>query len=148
DEIVLGNSQLFFQLTDSQAAPSVTVVASATSTPAFLAHIEQVEAHESRPAEQHNDLQVLRQAYETLRIANEFHRMVGLERDQKNLLAKILEVAFKLLPADNGVIFLLDDKSNLVPQAVRHRHEGSAEGVVVSETVLKRVTQTRQSVLT
>lgn len=149
DEISLGNSRVVFH--SGEPAPTnsagVTVVASAQSMPAFLAQIDHAEETEFRPADQHNDLQALRQDYEKLRIANEFHRMVGLERDQKSLLDKILKAAFELLAADNAVIFLLDENGELVPQAVRHRKQADDE-VVVSDTVLKRVMETRQAVLT
>ena len=149
DEIALGNSRLVFHSGDAAptTSPGVTVVASAQSMPAFLAQIDQAEEAEFRPADQLNDLQSLRQDYEKLRIANEFHRMVGLERDQKSLLDKILKVAFELLAADNAVMFLPDENGNLKAEAVSHREEGEIE-VVVSDTVLKRVTETRQAVLT
>jgi adenylate cyclase len=149
DEISLGNSRLVFHSGDVPTAPAgVTVLASAQSVPAFLAQIEQGEEGEFRPADQVKDMQELRQDYEKLRIAHEFHRQVGVERDQKSLLDKILRAAFQLLAADNGVLFLVDEKNKeLVPAAVRHR-KGSGEDVMVSDTVLKRVTETRQAVLT
>src|SRR5215468_5518046 len=125
------------------------VLASAQAAPAFLAQLDQpaVEETEFRPAEQLKDAGALRQDYEKLRIAHEFHRQVGLERDQKSLLDKILAVAFQLLAADHGVIFLVNDQGELVAQAVKHR-SGNDEEVVLSDTVLKRVLETRQAVLT
>jgi adenylate cyclase len=150
DEIVLGNSRLVFHSGESQRSPSprVTVVASAQSMPAFLAQIDQVEETEFRPVDQITDLAALRQDYEKLRIAHEFHRQVGLERNQRSLLEKTLQIAFQLLPADNGVLFLVDDATGeLLPHAVRHRDKESTE-VVLSETVLNRVKETRQAVLT
>jgi adenylate cyclase len=150
DEISLGNSRLVFHDGEKErsTSPNVTVVASAQSVPAFLAQIEHVEETEFRPAEQLTDIGALRLDYEKLRIAHEFHRQVGLERDQKSLFDKILNVAFQLLAADNAVLFLLDEGSGeLEPQMVRNRRRDSEE-VVLSETVLKRVTETRQAVLT
>ncbi|MBI3181371.1 MAG: FHA domain-containing protein [Myxococcales bacterium] len=149
DEIALGNSRLIFHSGDAAptTSPGVTVVASAQSMPAFLAQIEHQEESEFRPVDQIHDLAALRQDYEKLRIANEFHRMVGLERDQKSLLDKILNVAFQLLPADNAVMFLINEESELNPVAVSRRKGGEDE-VVVSDTVLKRVTESRQAVLT
>ncbi|HEX4621889.1 MAG TPA: adenylate/guanylate cyclase domain-containing protein [Myxococcaceae bacterium] len=149
DEISLGNSRLVFHSGDVPTAPAgVTVLASAKSAPAFLAQIAQAEEGEFRPADQLKDMASLRLDYEKLRIAHEFHRQVGVERDQKSLLDKILRAAFQLLNADNGVLFLVDEKSKeLTPAAVRHK-KGSGEDVMVSDTVLKRVTETRQAVLT
>ncbi len=152
DEIALGNSRLIFHSGEqsllSTSSPGVTVLAAAQSMPAFLAQIDQSEEGEFRPIDQISDANSLRQDYEKLRIAHEFHRQVGLERDQKSLLDKILKVAFQLLAADNGVLFLKDEQGELVPQAVRHRKQGDGEEVVVSDTVLKRVAETRQAVLT
>ena len=115
--------------------------------PAFLATVAQQESAEFRPAEKLTDLDTLRQDYEKLRIANEFHRFVGMERDLKSLLDKILKVSFQLLKADNAVIFLSDDDGTLIPQAVHRRKDEQVE-VVVSDTVLKRVVETRSAVLT
>ena len=56
-------------------------------------------------------------------------------------------MAFQLLAADNGVLFLVDEQGGLSPEAVHHR-KGDGEEVVVSDTVLKRVAETRQAVLT
>jgi adenylate cyclase len=150
DEIALGNSRLVFH--DGGGAghttsAGVTVVASAQSMPAFLATVAQMESAEFRPADKLSDLDTLRQDYEKLRIANEFHRLVGMERDLKSLLDKILKVAFQLLAADNAVVFLASEDGSLSPQAILKRKEDNAE-VVVSDTVLKRVTETRSAVLT
>jgi len=150
DEIALGNSRLIFHSGERErpTSPNVTVVASAQSAPAFLAQIDHVQENEFRPIDQLTDVNALRLDYEKLRIAHEFHRQVGLERDQKSLLDKILKVAFQLLAADNAVLFVADERTGeLEPQVVRNRR-GEGEEVVLSDTVLKRVTETRQAVLT
>ena len=153
DEIALGNSRLVFHGGDAGGpgqpthSAGVTVVASAQSMPAFLATVAQLESAEFRPADKLNDLDTLRQDYEKLRIGNEFHRLVGMERDQKSLLDKILKVAFQLLAADNAVVFLADSEGVLEPQAVLRRKNDNQE-VVVSDTVLKRVCESRSAVLT
>ncbi len=153
DEISMGNSRLVFSTGDggpgsAGTAPGVTVVANAQSVPAFLAQLDQAtQSNEFRPVDEVKDDKQLRQDYEKLRIAHEFHRQVGLEQDLKSLLDKILKVAFQLLAADNGVIFLMDDVGVLSPEAVLHRKPEQQE-VMLSETVLKRVTETRQAVLT
>jgi len=153
DEIALGNSRLVFMsgVDHAGATPTsnagVTVVQSAQSMPAFLATVAQMESAEFRPADKLHDLETLKQDYEKLRIANEFHRLVGMERDLPSLLDKILGVAFQLLAADNAVIFLSDDEGNLNPQAIKRRKQDNTE-VTVSETVLKRVSETRSAVLT
>jgi adenylate cyclase len=151
DEIALGNTRLTFQSgeRDEVTLPGVTVVTSVHSMPAFLAELDQREETEFLPADQLNDPQALRQDYEKLRIAHEFHRQVGLERDQRSLLDKILKVAFQLLGADHGVLFLVDGAAGgkLEAKAVLHKSPDEQEAVV-SETVLQRVAETRQAVLT
>ncbi|MGQ0504320.1 MAG: FHA domain-containing protein, partial [Myxococcaceae bacterium] len=149
DEIALGNSKLLFHSGEGPPISSagVTVINAPQSAPAFLAHIDQAEDREFRPIDQIADSNSLRQDYEKLRIAHEFHRQVGVEREQASLLDKILLVAFQLLTADNGVLFLVNEQGELVPEAIRHR-KGAGEQVVVSDTVLKRVAETRQAVLT
>src|SRR5687767_601433 len=54
DEIALGNSRLVFHSGEAAptTSPGVTVVASAQSMPAFLAHLDQAEETEFRPADQ------------------------------------------------------------------------------------------------
>jgi len=152
DEIALGNSRLVFHDGGGQSpghttSAGVTVVASAQSMPAFLATVAQQESAEFRPADKLSDIDTLRQDYEKLRIANEFHRLVGGERDLKSLLDKILKVSFQLLAADNGVVFLAQEDGTLSPQAILKRKPDGTD-VVVSDTVLKRVTETRSAVLT
>lgn len=150
DEIALGNSRLVFMSGTDQAPTAnagVTVVQSAHSMPAFLATVAQMESAEFRPADKLSDVDTLKQDYEKLRIANEFHRLVGMERDLPSLLDKILTVAFELLAADNAVIFLADDEGELTPKAIKRRKQDNTE-VTVSETVLKRVSETRSAVLT
>src|SRR5262249_16091111 len=113
----------------------------------FLAQIDQVEETEFRPVDQITDLAALRQDYEKLRIAHEFHRQVGLERNQRSLLEKTLQIAFQLLPADNGVLFLVDDATGaLVPHGRRHRDKKS-KGVVLPKWVPNRVKDTPRAVL-
>lgn len=151
DEISLGGSRLIFHLGGGEpnalpSAPGVTVVN--TAVPAILASIsQQVEETEFRPGDQIFDAATLRQDYDKLRIAHEFHRQIGLERDRGSLFDKILKLAFQLLAADHGVLFLVNDKGELEPSAVRHRKEEDVE-VVLSDTLLRRVAETREAVLT
>ena len=152
DEISLGASTFVFNGLEAgvdTSAKGVTVLAAAmNSTPRFLAHIDHREQNEFRPADQLKDMGELKQDYEKLRIAHEFHRQVGLERDPKSLFQKILKVSFLLLAADHGVLFLRDEKTGeLNPVAVQHRKKES-EPVVLSDTLLKHVTQTHQAILT
>jgi adenylate cyclase len=153
DEVALGNNcRLIFHAghadTDAFMIPQsgVTVVASALSMPAVVAQLEQKEQNEFLPVDQLRDPEALKQDYEKLRIAHQFHRQIGMERDPQQLAEKILKVAFELLAADHGVLFRVNGTGQFEVVAVRHR-KGEGE-VSVSETVLKRVAETRQAVLT
>ena len=154
DEISLGNNcRLIFHAGEgaglTHAPTGVTVVGASQSMPAFLAELVQTEQTEFLPAEKVTSVESLRQDYEKLRIAHKFHQQVGLERDPKSLAEKILRVAFELLPAEHGVVFLAAPngaRGGFEPAAVLHRKAETQ--VTVSETVLKRVTETHQAVLT
>ncbi|MCI0574354.1 MAG: GAF domain-containing protein, partial [Myxococcaceae bacterium] len=117
--------------------------------PAVLAQLDpvQVQDGEFRPADAITDVNALRQDYEKLRIAHEFQRQVGLEREPRSLCEKILKVTFQLVAADHGVLFLEQPGQGLVPMAVQHR-KPTHEEVVLSDTVLKRVTESQKAVLT
>ncbi len=149
DEIVLGSSTLTFH--DGAVARSrgggVTIVGSLQSMPAFLASVKHTESPGFRAADSLSDVETLKQDYEKLRIANEFHRLVGNERELTKLLAKTLELVVELLKADNAVIFIPDATGQLAPQAVLQR-KATGAGINVPETVLKRVVETRSAVLT
>lgn len=149
DEIALGNSRLTFHAGDvtGKARPTgVTVVAQSLSAPAFLAQMDQVPQN-FHPANQFTDMELLKGDYEKLRIAHEFHRQVGLQGKQRDLFEQILKVSFELLAADNGVILTLDEEGAFNPAAVRHRN-GRPVNVMLSDTVLRRVAETRKAVLT
>lgn len=155
DEIALGNNcKLIFHGGELPAstmpAGGVTVVASAASMPAFVAQLDAIrEQTEFLPADEIRDGDSLKQDYEKLRIAHKFHQQVGLERDSKSLAEKILKVSFEILAAEHGVLFIWNAKSAaLEPLAVRHKKGGDGMEVTVSETVLKRVCETQQAVLT
>ena len=150
DEIVIGSSKLTFRdgVVAAAARPGgVTIVGSLQSMPAFLASVKHTESMEFRAADKASDIDSLKQDYEKLRVANEFHRLVGGERELPKLLQKTLELAVDLLKADNAVIFIPDATGQLVPQAVLQRKVTGA-GINVPETVLKRVVETLSAVLT
>jgi adenylate cyclase len=148
DEIVLGNSHLVYRAGEGTPAPvtGVTVVAHALSVPAFLAQMD-AGPQNFRPADQVVDVAALKRDYEKLRIAHEFHRQVSLIARQEDLFEQILNAAFQLLAADNGVIFVPEVDGRYVPATARNR-QGGQVALQVPDTVLRRVTETRQAVLT
>ncbi len=151
DEIAMGGSLLVFHCSRQATGPNgagVTMVQSVA--PQVLASVQAEDPRQSqsgfRPEREIKDVADLRRDYEKLRIANEFHRQVGLERDLPTLYDKILKVAFDLLNADNGVILLVEPGTErLRPEAVRRRKGGD---VMLSQTLLDQVVCTREGVLT
>jgi adenylate cyclase len=116
-----------------------------------IASVPGEEATQFRPAAAIQGLDALRADYEKLRAALEFHRQVGAETDTEGVLEKTLSTSFEMLKADNGAILLRDAQGNLSIARVRRRQLGAGvpeEQVVVSATLIKRVIDSREGVLT
>ncbi len=157
DRLMFGASEFTFLSGGADGlpggTPGVTIVASAQSMPAFLAQIEQAkEKADFKPADQIRDDKQLRDDYEKLRIAHEFQTALGNRSDGDGLYEKILKVAFKLLRADNAVIFPTSEDGKLLPGEggtprsviLKTREQDNLE---VSTTVLEKVSQTKKAVL-
>jgi adenylate cyclase len=90
----------------------------------------------------------LRRDYEKLRVSYDLSRAIGVELDIDALLAKIIDRAFELLPADRGVVLLYDEKGELVPRCVRTKKKSAQmEEVVLSTTIINEVLRDRAAVL-
>ena len=149
DEVLIGTSKMEFRLTSGPARPKNAEIVH-TGKPGQL---EGVVARTSAkatflPVEQVQDVGQLKRDYERLRVGHEFSTYVRLERDLNELLRRILEIAFDLIPCDNGVILLRDPHSQeLVIQSMRQRKPAQGK-VLVSDTLLAQVQLTKEGVLT
>jgi adenylate cyclase len=142
DEVMVGTTRLVFRRGEKKQ----TVVRSAEERAPVVASVESERVFAN--VEDVKDVAQLRRDYERLRIAHEFQRFIRIERDLHALLAKILEIAFELIPAENGVILLRDERTNeLVVEAVRQRKPDGSK-VLISETLLGHVANKKQGVLT
>jgi adenylate cyclase len=95
-----------------------------------------------------HDVSQLRRDYEKLRVSYDLSRAIGVELDIDSLLAKILDRAFELLPADRGVVLLYDDAGELAPRCVRTKRQSAAdEQVVLSTTIINEVLRDKAAVL-
>jgi len=94
------------------------------------------------------DVDVLRRDYDKLRAAHELSRL-GLTIDFGVLLSRTLDVAFSLLPADNGVILLVDpDTGVLLPHTVKRRETANNQAeIVLSSTIVNQCINDRTSIL-
>ncbi|KPK54813.1 MAG: hypothetical protein AMJ63_02120, partial [Myxococcales bacterium SG8_38_1] len=90
----------------------------------------------------------LRRDYEKLRASHEVTRAIELGTSITALCSKILEVAFRLVPADRGVVLLHNEQGHLEPVSVRTSEDADPnQEVVVSKTVLDTVVREKEAVL-
>ena len=152
DELTLGKTKFICHLDEEKPGRTVTGNVAVRSVvyarPAIIAPIPLANSSDFRAADQITDLKILREDYEKLRIANEFHRAVGLERDLKAVLDTILQVAFELIPADNAAVFFADERGNLALHARIRRDAEDNSDLEVSDTVLNEVITRGDAVLT
>jgi adenylate cyclase len=148
DEITLGSTRLTFQ----ERSPEDSLLNKVTIAPAATESLirQKIQAppagtHEFLPERQIADVEVLRQDYEKLRLANELGRSIGLEVNLDVLLEKIIMKAFDLIEADRGVILLMEDG---VPKPkIARTRDGKAEQIVLSKSILNEVVTNKASVL-
>jgi adenylate cyclase len=146
DEITLGSTRLTFQ--ERAAADSilekVTIAPSATEA-LIRQKVQAPSGREFLPEKEIFDVEVLRRDYEKLRLANELGRSIGLEVNLEVLLEKIIMKAFELIPADRGVILLMEDG---VPKPkIARTRDGKNEQIVLSKSIISEVVQNKASVL-
>jgi adenylate cyclase len=91
--------------------------------------------------------QQLRLDYEALRMIYELSRAIGLVHDLDKLMRKILQALFHFVPADRGVILMIQPDSTL-KAAANYRRDGSNAPIRVSKTILGHVIKEKKGVLT
>lgn len=142
DEVLVGTTRLVYRAGERQHY----VVRTSEDAPPVLAEVDAERVF--LPIDEVTDVEALRRDYERLRIAHEFQKFIRIERDLPTLLKKILDIAFELIPAQNGVILLRDERTNeLAVEAVRQQKADAAK-ILISETLLKQVARKRQGILT
>jgi adenylate cyclase len=146
DELTLGGTQLQFRdQVGTAAVDRVTIQPAANETLIRQRLQAPPGAREFLPEREISDLEVLRRDYEKLRLAHELGRSIGLEVDIGVLLEQIIMKAFELIPADRGVILLMEDG---VPQPrIARTRDGRVEQIVLSRSILSEVVQQKTAVL-
>ena len=162
DEITLGGTKIIFHSATTMVPSIPAGPAGEVTTPRVqkvTMAVGMVESHirtklapltdlNFLPERAISDGEVLRRDYEKLRVSYELARAIGVELDVDRLLAKILDTAFLLLPADRGVVLLADDEGNLKPRCVRTKvGNAEAEEVVLSTTIIDTVKRDKAAVL-
>jgi adenylate cyclase len=147
DEITLGSTQLTFQERSQADSLLQKVTISPSAADALIRQKIQAppSSHEFLPEREIFDVEALRRDYEKLRLANELGRSIGLEVNLDILLEKIIMKAFELIPADRGVILLMEEG---VPKPkIAKTRDGKNEQIVLSRSILSEVVNNKASVL-
>ncbi len=151
DELHLGSMRLSFRIEQPESSRGTMrdLVTILPQEPGGTTHIHAKLAGNDldfRPVAEVTDLELLKRDYEKLRLTHELSR-IGLNTDIKSLLTKTMDVVFGMLPADSGVIMLVDeDTHTLVPHTVRQR-SGGVQEILLSSTIVNAALRERASVL-
>ncbi|HWE30019.1 MAG TPA: adenylate/guanylate cyclase domain-containing protein [Polyangia bacterium] len=149
DELVLGSTHLMFvEHTETEESLNRVTIAP-SSLESIVRHKVDVaqSARDFLPEKQLFDVEHLRRDYEKLRIAHELGRAIVGVLDLEQLLPRILDKAFDLLPADRGVILLYDQDGKLTPRYVKHKTGRDDDQIVISKSIIAEVEQQKKAVL-
>ena len=143
DEITMGTTRLVFQ--NPQMSPSLQRVTILPTKEDFVQRRIRAD-REFLPEKEIADTEVLRHDYEKLRVAYELGRSIGFEVDLEKLFQKILDRVFDLLPAQRGVILLMNEQNEPVPRYAKAK-DGRIDEITISNVVLNEVIRERAAVL-
>src|SRR5262245_2285862 len=139
DEIMLGSTCLTFQEKSAQESVLQKVTIAPATAEALIRQKIQAPppSREFLPEREIFDVEALRRDYEKLRLAHELGRSIGLEVNLELLLEQIIMKAFDLLPADRGVILLMED--GVPSPKIAKTRDGKNEQIVLSKSILNEV---------
>ena len=94
-------------------------------------------------------LEVLKKKAETLSVIYELNKLLGSEYSQEDIFKKVIDMLFRLTPADRIFVLLKEQSGELSTQAAEFRNpESAASGdIVISKTVVDQVLAERVSLL-
>ncbi|MEM8605679.1 MAG: adenylate/guanylate cyclase domain-containing protein [Myxococcota bacterium] len=162
DEITIGSTRIVFEPTDrggllsfdglvtdhDREATNRFRIGDSTNGPLIQAKLTMLGTKSFRPEEMVPDDNALRRDYEKLRASYEVTQAIEVGTTITALCEKIIEVAFRLVPADRGVILLHNDQGQLEPVAVRTGEDvDPMQEVIVSRTVLDTAVREKEAVL-
>ena len=152
DEIQLGTIRLTFsyksEAANKKLTQQVNIVADKKSSPISQQVRPQVADRDFLPENEIQDNETIRRDYEKLRTAHLLNRKIGLELELDKLLDQILEETFKIVPADRGVILLMDESQTLQPQCVKERRSRrEPKEIGISRVILETVVKERAGVI-
>ena len=148
DEVTLGSTRLIFS-NPTEAPQNKVTIAPGLAESHIRQRIDAERSQDFLPAKSIPP-DVLARDYEKLRIAHELGRAIVGILDLETLLPRILDKSFELLPADRGVILLMDGK-DLVPRYVKHKKPTLAaqsdDRIILSNAIINEVVQQKKAVL-
>ncbi|MCU1279028.1 MAG: adenylate/guanylate cyclase with sensor and domain protein [bacterium] len=150
DELVLGSTHLMFvEHTETEESLNRVTIAPSSLESIVRHKVDAAQANRADflPEKQMFDVEHLRRDYEKLRIAHELGRAIVGVLDLEELLPRILDKAFDLLPADRGVILLYDQDGKLTPRYVKHKTGRDDDQIVISKSIIAEVEQQKKAVL-
>ena len=162
DEILIGSTRIVFEPPDrggvlafdgilpagAREATNRFKIGEGGQRPLIQAKLEVLGGKTFLPEALIEDEVVLRRDYEKLRASYEVTQAIEVGTTIAALCDTIIEVAFRLVPADRGVILLQHDQGHLEPVAVRTGEDvDPAQEVVVSRTVLDLAVSAKEAVL-
>ena len=150
DELVLGSTHLMFvEHTETEESLNRVTIAPSSLESIVRHKVDAAQANRADflPEKQMFDVEHLRRDYEKLRIAHELGRAIVGVLDLEELLPRILDKAFDLLPADRGVILLYDQDGKLTPRYVKHKTGRDDDQIVISKSIIAEVEQQKRAVL-
>ena len=147
DEICVGKSRLVFRvLTDQEKLEKMVTMSHVYPAPLLQNRVLISGMHKFSPEDMLSDSEKLRLDYEKLRLGHQLLMDIGLERDLDSILCKISDKLLKLFASDRCVILLIGRDKQLNPRYVKSV-SGHPEHVVVSESVLREVQDSRAAIL-
>jgi adenylate cyclase len=147
DQLVLGSTHLtYIEHTETEDSLNKVTIAP-SSVESIVRHKVDVDQRDFLPEKQIPDAEQLRRDYEKLRIAHELGRAIVGVLDLDQLLPRILDKSFELLPADRGVILLYDEAGVLAPRYVKHKSGQHDEQILLSKSILQEVETHKKAVL-
>ncbi|HEY5452630.1 MAG TPA: adenylate/guanylate cyclase domain-containing protein [Polyangia bacterium] len=145
DEIMLGSTCLTFQEKSAQASVLEKVTIAPSPTEALIRQKIAAPSRDFLPEKEIHEVEVLRRDYEKLRLAHELGRSIGLEVNLELLLEQIIMKAFELIPADRGVILLMEE--GVPSPKIAKTRDGKNEHIILSKSILNEVVTNKASVL-
>ena len=81
----------------------------------------------------------LTKSQRNLAVLTEVGDLLSTERDPDRFLERLMDLIFDVLPADRGVLLLVDETGEAQPRVARRSERAEGEDIQVSRTILSKV---------